>query len=232
MKDERLHSSEHGRWYLGAGIGASWPQVTNNHFVATGAGWPDDHYVLRHENKSWVFSGATGYQWATAHQWLPFYNIGVDYTYFPATNINGHIFQYSLPQFWNYAYQYKIMRQTLLGTLKANFFRYHNLMSFFEVGLGGTANTMGHFTEVPHSGITPRSSPFFHEKTTSYFSYRLGAGLDYIIAAQWWLGIGYYYQDFGHASTHTGGALYNTEALRTRLTDQSLVVRAHYFFKE
>lgn len=222
-------NSIHGNWYFGESAGATFPKVTNYHFVGTGPGWPDDLYTNHDVETVGLFSLIGGYAWTTNNQWLPFYSLGATYTYALPAEVSGTIFQYSLPQFENYNYQYKIQRQSFLGIIKADIYRYQNVMPFFSLGLGLSANRANHYREVAINQVTPRVSPGFQAKTDTHFSYTLGTGIDYVIKNNLWLGLEYNYGHFGYAQTGPGTSSYATEHLRTKLTASTVALSVYYF---
>ncbi|WED42725.1 outer membrane protein [Legionella cardiaca] len=221
--------SEIGSWYFSESIATIFPEIDDNHSVGTGDGWPNDLYVNHDVKTSAAVSVQTGFTWFNESKFLPFYSLGASYTYAFPMKVNGTIFQYSLPEFENYQYHYEIHRQTLLGIIKAELYRYHNLMPFLLVGLGVSANHIDKYQETPLSGITPRFSPEFQDETTTHFSYALGAGLDYIALNNLWLSLGYNFGYYGPAQTDSGISSYSNERLRTQLTDNGIVFTITYF---
>ncbi|HFK5879033.1 TPA: outer membrane protein [Legionella pneumophila] len=219
-----------GNWYIGENIGVAFPKIIDNHFVATGIGWPDDQYSNHNIDSAAFFSLLGGYQWSTQNNWIPFFSLGIRYSYVTPSTVNGTILQYSLPEFENYNFQYKIQRQTYLGMIKANIVRYYNVMPFLTVGLGWSTNKVSHYFDTPLLGITPRISPAFQNHTNSHFSYILGAGIDYIVKNNLWLGLEYHYGDFGQAQTGFGILTYSNEYLKTKLTGNTIALNINYIF--
>ncbi|KTD61105.1 outer membrane beta-barrel protein [Legionella spiritensis] len=220
-----------GNWYIGAGAGGVFSTVAKNTYVGTGTGWPDDQYRNDLNDTSPMLTVDGGYTWLTRRSWLPFFSLGAAYSYvFPAM-VTGRILQYSLPQFENYNFRYKIQRQTILGVVRAHLFRYRNLMPFIAAGLGGSVINTSHYNEAPVSiDITPRLSPRFKNRTKTGFSYSLEAGVDYVLASNLWIGVKYGYGHMGDIETGNGYAGYAPEYLQTNLTDNTIAITGHYFF--
>src|SRR6185312_6941258 len=79
---------------------------------------------------------AGGIQWEQSSKWLPYYSLGIKGTYVPLITEKGYINQYSLPNFRNYNFQYDVRFFNLLGTLKADIIKWHNLMPYVMAGAG------------------------------------------------------------------------------------------------
>ena len=228
----------HGNWFIGVGAGATFLNVNNNYFVSTGAGWPADQYHNTNVDAAGLLVLDGGYQWARNNTWLPFYSLAVDYTYgFPA-KVNGKVVQYSLPEFTNYNYQYKIQTQTFLAQIKADLVEWRHLMPFLLAGAGVSLNNASNYAEQPVAGVTPRVSPGFKGQTNTYFSYVVGAGFDYIAQKNIWVSVTYEYSNLGRAQTGQGvnssmltDTNYATNNLKTnKLRSNSVFLSMTYVF--
>ncbi len=82
------------RFYIGAGGGDVFYRVSDNNYLNTGTGWPDDYYA--DNNISDQPSGfiAVGYTWQREEIWLPNYSLGLRYMYVSPTTVSGYIDQY------------------------------------------------------------------------------------------------------------------------------------------
>lgn len=226
-----------GNWFIGGNTGASFPIISQNNHLATGAGWPDDQYNNNGVDTAAVLSAEAGYRWARQNVWLPFYSLGVSYSYvFPST-IKGTIDQYSLPQFENYKYSYKVQRQTFLAFFKADLYRWKTLMPYLLAAAGVSVNKADSFKEHAFYGVTPRISPNFGDQSNAYFSYAFGAGFDLILRENLWLNLGYEYGNQGYARTGSGqnyttltDTNYSTDNLQTKMASNSVLLSLIYFF--
>lgn len=224
-------------WFVGGGAGAIFPKTGDNNYISSGPGWPNDKYSNGSVNTAALFSVDAGYQWAHANDWLPFYSVAANYIYaFPA-KAKGTVDQYSLPQFQNYNYQYKVQSQQFLAVLKADLYRWCQLMPFLSVGAGFSLNNASNYAEQAVPGVTPRVSPGFKGQTNTYFSYMLGAGLDYIVLNNLWISLQYQYSDQGYAQTGAGSKTpmltdinYDTDHLKNKLTASAVLLNVTYFF--
>lgn len=223
-------ASEGGHWYIGESIGGTFHAVANNSYVDTGDNWPADRYHNNHTNGEFTFSVSGGYQWLKETVWFPAYSLGARYVYTRPASTHGTVFQFNLPQFDNYRYQYKIQRQNLLGVGKINLYRYHQVMPYLTAGLGLSGNRLTRFVEYPRQGIEPRTMPGFQNKTLHQFSYILGAGVDYVITHRLWTGVEYNFGNYGHAKTGQGMVGFSGTHLKSKLMDNSIAVTLNYFF--
>lgn len=67
--------------YIGGGIGGFIPQINTYHYIPTGAGWPADQYTSDYiSSKPYIYLN-TGYVWNRKAMWLPYYSLGLRYTY-------------------------------------------------------------------------------------------------------------------------------------------------------
>ncbi len=226
-----------GNWFLGAGAGAAFLTVDNHQFISAGPDWPDDTMHNTNVDASGLLALEGGYQWIHNNKWLPFYSLALSYMYgFPA-RVNGQVEQYSLPEFTNYNYQFKIKTQTLLAEFKADIYQWQRWMPFLLAGAGVSFNNAGNYTEQPLSGVTPRVSPGFSNHTTSWFSYTVGAGLDYIIQKNIWMSLIYQYNNLGQVQTGTGvdattltDTNYDTDRLKTHIKSNTVMLSVTYLF--
>jgi opacity protein-like surface antigen len=226
-----------GNWFAGIGAGATFLNVDNNHFISSGEGWPDDKYHNTGVDATGLLVLDGGYQWARNSVWLPFYSLAVSYTYgFPA-KVKGKVEQYSLPEFTNYNYQYKIQTQTFLAQIKADLYRWRCLMPFLLAGAGVSLNNASNYAEQPVPGVTPRISPGFKGQTNTYFSYVFGAGLDYIVQKNIWASLTYEYSNLGRAQTGSGvntvtltGTNYASDNLKTNVKSNAVFLSVTYLF--
>lgn len=216
-------------WFIGAGAGAGYPGVYHNFRVHAGVGWPDDTYNNSSTESTPLLSLFGGYMLATNCKWVTFYSVGLNYTNAFSSMYRGTLMQYSLPEFQNYNYQYRVKRQTLLGFFKTNLLQVYDVLPFITLAAGVSANTADHYSERPIGPITPRVSPAFKGKTTTYFSYTVGGGLDYVFPPRLRLSLEYAYGYFGFAQTDTAPT---GQYLRSNLTANSVDVNFTYYFDD
>lgn len=226
-----------GNWFASVGAGATFLNVDSNNFISSGEGWPNDQYHNTGVDAAGAFVLDGGYQWSNRNVWLPFYSLAMNYTYASPANVKGNIEQYSLPEFNNYHYQYKIQTQTFLAQFKADIYQWRGFMPFLLAGAGMSLNNASNYSEQAVPGVTPRVSPGFKGQTNSYFSYVFGAGLDYILQKNIWTSLMYEYSNLGMAQTGPGvntatltGTNYDTDNLKTKVTSSSIFLSVTYLF--
>lgn len=226
-----------GHWFLGAGVGAAFLNVDSNQFISSGPDWPNDKMHNTDVDAAGLFVLNGGYQWARQALWLPFYSVALNYTYqFPA-RVNGQVEQYSLPEFTNYDYQYKIKTQTLLAQFKVDLYQWQHLLPFLLAGAGVSFNNAGNYTEQALPNVTPRVSPGFSNRSTTCFSYALGVGFDYILQKNIWASLMYQYNNLGRVQTGTGANTdtltdtnYSSDSLKTNIRSNTVLLSVTYLF--
>jgi opacity protein-like surface antigen len=237
-----------GSGYVGIGGGATFPKVGHDNFVNSGPDWPRDRYRSRRAGSAPLFTVFGGYTWVTRHDFIPFCSLGGSYTYVFPTKVKGSVLQYSLPQFENYAYQYIIQRQTFLVVAKADLYRWANLMPFFSIGGGFSANSTHNYAERALPNVTPRISPRFKSKASTHYSYIIGTGFDYFVKNGVGLSLEYTYGYFGHAKTREGSDDHHFNGreahrhiickktcdthLHTKLNSNTVILSLNYFLDD
>ena len=203
-------------WYAGLGVGGQFPTLNSSMTVKNGSDYPAplnvDLYSTNNDSQAFLGISA-GRRWQNESVWLPALSVGVLYEHFFANNAGGTITQYSLPEFTNYTYKWNVSSNDVLATAKLNLFRYEKWSPFINGGLGLAFNTTSGFNETALAGVTARVSPGFASNTSDQFAYNVGAGLDYQVAPQWLISLGYLYQDLGHVSSGQGAQTWSADSL-------------------
>lgn len=223
-----------GNWFIGESVGSSLPLVNHTQFIDSGmGGWPHDRYENDPISATAGVSLLGGYQWETQHQWLPFYSLELNYTHPLSSTLKGTVFQFNLPQFENYSYRYNIQRNIVLGLLKATIVRYRNILPYVSFGAGLSVNRANAYQETAMPNVFfPRISPDFQSHTSTQFSYRIGAGVDYAVYHNWWVGVDYYYGRYGSSSTNWGVSTWSNARLNPKISDNAVYFTIHYFFNQ
>lgn len=226
-----------GNWFGGGSLGATFPNVSHNDYISPGPGWPNDRYTNHNVGTTASLALQGGYQWAFNHAWLPFFSLGASYNYMAPVKVTGKVDQYSLPEFENYNYQYKIQSQMFLAFTKLDLYRWRNLMPFLLAGAGVSLNNASNYVEQAVPDVTARVSPGFKGSTNTFFSFVLGAGFDFFVQEDLLLSLQYEYAHQGYAQTGPGVDLdlltdtnYSTDHLKTKLTSNSVLFSLIYLF--
>jgi opacity protein-like surface antigen len=194
-------------WYASAGVGGQFPRLNSSMTVNNGSSFPTpfDQDIYSTTNNAQVFFGASvGRRWQNDNDWLPALSVGVLYEYFWANNLGGTITQFSIPQFNNYNYTWNTASHVVLASAKLNLFRYNWLSPYVNGGLGGAFNRASSYRELADPEVTARVSPSFAANTSNQFAYNAGVGVDFHCASQFFLSIGYLYQDLGKVTSGQG----------------------------
>lgn len=145
------------------------------------------------------FQGELGYIWNHPftsdlnNRFFPFMSLGVQYRYTtPVTIDTSVILAFTTPV--DLDIPYRIEQNSALLTWKIDFYQWFNrLMPYLNLGLGASWNHTSQkeaITDV--TGLINTSS-----KTNTDWNYNIGVGLDFIVATNFWLSLGYSYDHFG-----------------------------------
>lgn len=125
----------------------------------------------------------------------------------------GHVWQFALPEFDNFIYDYRIQSKRLmasgklLGTVK------QTLHPYLSGELGAGFNRTSSYTETPLIIEAVPMTPFSNRTQTS-FAWGVGGGVDVDINAGLRLGLGYQFADLGKASLGRSPAQLTQQTLR------------------
>lgn len=224
------------RMYVGFGVGDAFTRVSGDNYLATGTGWPDDHYSVTNSSDAPFGFVSGGYAWERPSSWLPSYALGIRYMYVTSTKVSGYIDQYSLPDFRNYYYSYDVQFLNLLGTVKVDLYRWHNIMPYIILAAGVTNYTTTDYTEIATPNVTARVSPGFSENGANVFSYQYGAGLDFAVRENFWVNVEFNYANYGTVRTGKGanyatltGTNYDNESLSCKIAATSVFLGLTFF---
>lgn len=102
-----------------------------------------------------------------------------------------------------YSYQYNTQIQQILGTIKLflapEWFQVvnHHFYPYFSIGLGAAFNEAYDFRLSTSETGSINVAPTYRDRTSTSFSYTLGAGLDASLTQHIRVGVGYRFSDFG-----------------------------------
>ncbi|KTC96140.1 outer membrane protein [Legionella erythra] len=203
-------------WFVRAGLGLGEPDFNRTMAIDNGSGFPSPlHVDLYSTSKKTATSVnlAAGYNWHRRQIGLPAVSVGLNYQHLFSNDINGTITQYSLPQFTNYRYTWAVESEVLALFARTNLIQYQRLLPYFEGSIGSAWNTASHYRETPFSGVTPRTSPWFRNHTSTHFTYSLGAGLDFTLTEKITVSLGYEFRDWGTVTSKSGELTWSQEQL-------------------
>ena len=128
--------------------------------------------------------------------------IGVGYYQIQSFTLNGKVYQYSTPEFYNMDYHYALLHRSLMleGKLITCYASiYHPYLS---AGIGANRNTSYAYQETAFQDYAV-PDPAFSDATQTSFAYSIGFGLDIDVAEHWRVGAGYQYTNLGAAKLGT-----------------------------
>ncbi|MDQ8039914.1 MAG: outer membrane beta-barrel protein [Rickettsiella sp.] len=153
-----------------------------------------------------------GLLWENAYRidspYFPFINLGLSYRYSNFTN------EKTLTDFTFISQQagfqplvltsqtnYEFLQRSLLANLKLDVYRWGHFMPYVNLGLGASWNKSKQkapfFIKDPDTTNPAPITLTTSSSDVSSFSYQVGAGLDYLVTENFWLSLGYIYNNFG-----------------------------------
>lgn len=91
-------------------------------------------------------------------------------------------------------YTYRLQQESWLIMTKADIYQWKKIMPYIAAGMGASFNRISQFFE---NGFILDEQRGGSTTLKGDFSYSLGAGIDYQATDDFWLSIGYSYDDFG-----------------------------------
>ena len=215
-----------GNWFVAIGGGAQQIKPDATLIVENGSGFPApynlDQYSTNKKNAAQLALEA-GYHWSNNQFWFPAYQIGLRYhALFPA-NIGGQVTQYSLGEFTNYDYSWKLSSNVLLASAKLDLLSCYQLQPYFRGGVGLAINRASSYSETALANVTPRISPAFANDNEYSFAYNLGVGLDWAASQNIQINAGYDYLNMGSMQSGDGQDTWSGTALHAGGYDSHMV---------
>ncbi|BBB15627.1 uncharacterized protein RVIR1_11640 [Candidatus Rickettsiella viridis] len=189
------------------------------------------------------FTLEAGFLWSQLYQadsnYFPFISLGLHYQYANLENKKTLMEfdisddQYTLAESSNYEF----LQNSLLANLKVDIYRWGRIMPYVNLGLGASWNQAKQqepyvFDVLPGEPIV-LTSP--NSRNTS-FSYGVGAGLDFLVSENFWLSLGYNYNNFGRVkidpfeTTHEDILSFSQPFNLRNLTTQTVQLTGRYVF--
>ncbi len=144
--------------------------------------------------------------------------------------LNGKVYQYGSPQFYNMNYDYKIINQRIMleGKLLATYGRiYHPYVSG---GVGVGRNRSYAYQETPIASFAV-PDPAYHSSSQSSTAYGLGFGVDVDVAKNWRVGVGYEYSHLGKAKLGKSSGQSTPQFIKlNNITANQVMLTATYSF--
>jgi len=160
----------------------------------------DEFYEYSRHHKTQtkaIYGGFIGAEWRGLSNW----DIQLDVKYSQSSHfsVNGTLTQgIDVLSQDSYNYKYKIDVRQLLFDAKFSYVNCSRFKPFAIVGLGASFNRAYSFTTTVPPLLTFTRD--YKNKTTTGFTYAVGAGLDFEMTECLYLGVSYRFTDFGKAS--------------------------------
>ncbi len=225
-----------GQWLISGDVGAIWPEINTTMWVNNGSGFPTsgnfDQYSANSDHEEVMLAAAAGYRWTQHLQpWLPAVELALRYQYLFPQNITGSVTEYSLPNYQNYTYNWKANANVISAYTKLDLMQYQRAMVYFDLGLGAAFVHAYNYQETALAGVNARVSPAFADRTTTQFSYNVGAGVDVSLYPELIFSVGYEYQSFGGIESGSGQDTWSADQLSIgRFGFNTVLISLTYLF--
>jgi opacity protein-like surface antigen len=219
--------------FVFVGVGAQQPSFSSSMRVGNDSLFPapsnQDFYTVTDNHINPLIAVFIGKRWQREKKIFPAFSVGLRYESLFQTVINGTITQYTLADFKNYDYQWKIASNLFFASAKLNLFQSQTLLPFITGGLGVAVNRTSGYRETALSDVTARTTPGFTNRTNSQFSYHVGAGVDVPFTKQWIGSLAYQYMDLGKISSGSGMNTWSNQSLNLgRYRSNAVLIGATY----
>lgn len=214
-----LESSKNGSWFISGLIGGQQFGLGSSTSVNNGSGLaaPYDQDIYRgysSADMSTLLGFYTGYRWNLFYGLIENLSLGLQYQHFFLAKSAGQVREFSLPEYFtNYSYAWHNSTDLLLANAKINFANWQSLSPYVNFGIGMAFNHNQGYSENAYANITPRISPAFQSNDQNNLAYIIGAGLDYKLAINLLVSIGYQYSYLGNTSSGYGLGSWSAEKL-------------------
>lgn len=236
------------RFYFDVGLGHAFDsQLNSNSYIENSDLQDPDPEVLSMLPKTRPlpnnFTLEAGFLWSQFYQansnYLPYISLGLHYQYANLENKKTLMefdisdAQHTLAESSNYEF----LQNSLLANLKVDVYHWGRIMPYVNLGLGASWNQAKQqepyvFDVLPGEPIV-LTSP--NSRSTS-FSYGVGAGLDFLVSENFWLSLGYNYNNFGQVeiapfeSSHEDILSFSKPFNLRNLTTQTIQLTGRYVF--
>lgn len=195
-------------WFVGVGLGFEklfFENRTNTLLEAPLPPPQPDIFTLSNVTAAnGLVSVDVGHQWRLA----PYtrFNVFMEYDHFSSFSPTGTRAAFGYPSssfFYSPSqYGYTLEHQALLFGAKVNFAEWHQLMPYFEGGMGVSRNAFSDFnnTLTASSGLSGPITPFPNHVNYA-LAFVLGTGVDVLLQNNWFLTFGYRFGDWGNVQS-------------------------------
>ncbi len=185
-------------------------------------------YLGTNANNTQVLAGLfLGGETELPSQWR--WQYGVRFFQTDAFDVQGDVYQFSDPLFYNLTYQYEIRNRRVMAETKL-FATFKSSWHPYGVAAVGEAfNFAGNYQEIPLSSTSVPMQQPFQDHTTSDLAYSFGLGLDYSCTQHMRIGASYRWSELGKASLGTSPIQDSTSTIQhSRLQASEFLVELSY----
>lgn len=223
-----LNNGIANNWFVATDLGVMHTNIKKVMTVHNGSNYPPpldtDEYSVAQPTPM-MLDFMAGHRWQRNQQWLPAYALALRYQHLYSHKANGRITQFSIPEFENYSYSWKLAADTLSLYSKFDLTQYKRVMPYVDAGIGVSLNRSKNYYEVAYHEVMPRISPAYGSGSNTHLTYNLGAGIDVILTPKLLLSLGYDYQQFGGTTSGFGqGARWSREQLDLGNTSSNMAL--------
>jgi opacity protein-like surface antigen len=190
----KSHCHHPHRLYFDLGVGKTYDYASSNSFLIGSNGNVLGNLKTGNSYSTPFFFVGIGYRWAQDNNpWFPSVNMGLQHRYTSPINVFG-VSQTPSVDPAPTSYNYRLQQESWLLMTKADIYKWQRFMPYVALGLGASFNRI--------SQLFVNSSSFANQlagstNLTGDFSYNVGAGIDYQVQDDFWLTLGYFYDNFG-----------------------------------
>lgn len=186
----KAHYHHPHRLYFDLGVGKTYDYARSNSFLENNGLVLGNLTTLTSYSTPFFFVGI-GYQWTQDSPWFPYFNLGLQHRYTAPINVAGIS---DTAPVTTTDYTYRMQQESWLIMTKADIYKWKRFMPYLTAGMGASFNRISQFFV---------NAPDFENQLTGStthtgdFSYSFGAGIDFIVKDDFWLSLGYFFDDFG-----------------------------------
>lgn len=186
-------------WYVSGSFGMGLPIKPSASNVANG--FPDpDRYTVDKVDDMTMFGLGAGVKLSLNSKWFSNYQVGLEYNNGMAYKTSGKVELYSRSKYYNYDYNYKVSRNTLLLTYQTDIIKFKHWAPHLNAAVGFSRNKASAYQETSRPDITTPRTYSVANKTETQFAYRLGFGASYDFMSYGTVSLDYNYLNAGQAS--------------------------------
>jgi opacity protein-like surface antigen len=213
-------------------LGWDWAQVGKSQHVQllNTDPAPDLFKTSQANSNGFLYGGFLGLEFPLKTEVDLRWQTGIAYYQTTSFQTKGVDYFFSLPQFGDKSYSYKITNQRMMVENKLLYGFHDRIYVYGLAGVGVGFNNAYAYHERAIDPNTPANG-VFNSNSVASISYSVGAGLDFVLASNWIMSLGYQFSDLGDVAlgTYNNGNTSDTLKMPNTLT-QELVLSLGFMF--